>query len=78
MYYFYFIAPLKTVKLKDKEDQTPWVDLKLAVDKIKRDKYYFLWKKYKILDEKSTEARKFYAEFLEKRLLKFSQVNHYC
>ena len=38
--------------------------MKLAVYKNKRDKYYSLWKKYEILDEKSTDTRKFHAEFL--------------
>ena len=36
------IAPLKKIKLNGKVDQTPWVDLKLAVLKNKRDSLYSL------------------------------------
>ena len=42
-----YIAPLKNVKIKDKIDQTPWVDLELAILKNKRDKCYTLLDKAK-------------------------------
>ena len=37
------VAPLRSIKIKDREDQTPWVDLELLVLKNKRDIYYKLW-----------------------------------
>ena len=53
-----YVSPIKNVKLKDKEDQTPWIDLKLAILKNKRDKFYSLWKTNEKIDILSENIRK--------------------
>ena len=59
------IAPLKNIKVKDKEDQTPWVDLELAILKNKRDIYYSLWCESFNNDQMSAKTRAFHETYSE-------------
>jgi hypothetical protein len=68
-----FIAPLKKIKLKDKVDQTPWVDLNLSMLKNKRDNLYSLWKKYDKIDASSVNSNKYKLDYQEAKQIYQSQ-----
>ena len=62
-----YIAPIKSVTLKDQEDQTPWIDLELAQTRNKRDMFYKTWTNILQMDPEVTkqETRKIHEDYQE-------------